>query len=248
MTNTLAFQLYSLKEFEGGWEAAFQAVKEMGIDTIEVWSGAVPNDPGAPTSLDDIRAALSAAQMRLTCGHIALGEYDSRYEDWVQLLKDFGSGHWVIPFAQGESLEEWLGWLPKFRDMSARLKEDGLSLGYHNHAAELDKLGEKHVMEHLLDNLPELEVQFHIGQFRAERGIALPDWIRKYQGRICSLHVNDSTTDGAARLGEGTCRAEESIRAAVDVGVDTYIMEVRLVQDTLDGVKRDVDFTRALIG
>ena len=41
MANTLAFQLYSLKDYEGGFEAGFQAVKSLGIDTIEPWSGAV---------------------------------------------------------------------------------------------------------------------------------------------------------------------------------------------------------------
>ena len=51
MTNTLAFQLYSLKDFEGGFEAGFEAVKSMGIDTIEPWSGAVPDDPDVSFSI-----------------------------------------------------------------------------------------------------------------------------------------------------------------------------------------------------
>ena len=248
MANTLGFQLFSLKKFEGGYEAAFEAVREMGIDTIEAWSGAVPNDPDATTSLGDIRTALRDAGMALTCGHMALRDYDARYEDWVALLKEFGSKDWVIPFARAESLQEWLGLLPKFREMAARLKDDGMSLGYHNHHMELVKLGDKCVMEHLLDNMPELKAQFHIGQFRPERGISLPDWIRKYEGRICSLHVNDSTEDGPARLGEGVCSAKDSITAALNAGVDTYILEVDLTKNSLDAVKRDVEFTRTLIG
>ena len=154
----------------------------------------------------------------------------------------------MIPFASAKSLQEWLGLLPKFREMAARLEADGMSLGYHNHHMELVKFGNKYVMEHLLDNMPELKAQFHIGQFLPERGISLPDWIRKYTGRICSLHVNDSTPDGAAQLGEGVCGAEDSIRAALDAGVDTYIMEVHLTKRSVDDVKRDVAFTRALIG
>ena len=109
-------------------------------------------------------------------------------------------------------------------------------------------MGDKYVMEHLLDNMPELKAQFHIGQFLPERGIALPDWIRKYKGRVCSLHLNDSSGDGPAPLGSGICRAEESIKTALDTGVDTYIVEVRLVKETLDGIKRDVEFARNLIG
>jgi sugar phosphate isomerase/epimerase len=248
MANTLAFQLYSLKDYEGGWDAAFEAVKGLGIDTIEAWCGAVPNDADATTPLSDMRAALERAGMKLTCGHLTVAEFDSRYGEWKKLLLDFGSRVWVIPFAKADSLDEWLALLPKLREMASVLARDGLGLGYHNHHMELVRIGDRFVMEHLLDNMPELQAQFHIGQFRPERGISLPDWIRKYRGRVCSLHVNDSTAAGFAPVGQGDCGAEESIRTALETGVDTFIMETRLVRETLESVKRAVDFTRQLIG
>jgi sugar phosphate isomerase/epimerase len=248
MANTLGFQLYSLKDFEGGWDAAFAAVKEMGIHTIEAWCGAVPADAEAATPVSEIRSSLARSGMRLACGHITAAEFDARYEDWKRLLLDFGSTDWVIPFARAGSLEEWLALLPKFRAMARRLQDDGLRLGYHNHHMELVRYGDKYVMEHLLDNLPELRAQFHIGQFLPDRGISLPDWIRKYEGRVCSLHVNDATASGPAPVGQGDCRAEESIRTALDTGVDTFIMEIRLVPETADAVRRDVELVQRLIG
>lgn len=248
MANTLAFQLFSLKEFEGGFDAAFEAVKALGIDTIEPWSGAVPDDPRSKMSLADLRSSLERAGMKLTCGHLTAADFDSRYDGWTQLLKDLGSTEWVVPFAKADSLDGWMEHLAKFREMHSRLADDGLRLGYHNHHMELVKIDGKYVMEHLLDNMPELDAQFHIGQFLPDRGISLPDWIRRYEGRVCSLHVNDSTADGPAPVGQGTCRAQESIKAALDTGVNTFIMEIRLVKDTIDDVKRDVEFTRKLIG
>lgn len=248
MANTLGFQLFSLKDFEGGWGAAFQAVKSLGIDTIEAWCGAVPDEPEGGTPIDDLRTHLTNAGMKLTCGHITVDEFDARRVEWTKLLIDFGSTHWVIPFASAESLDEWLAHLPKFREMAVRLEPDGLTLGYHNHHMELVRLGDKYVMEHLLDNMPKLHAQFHVGQFLPERGISLPDWIRKYQGRVCSLHLNDTTSDGPAPLGSGSCQAEESIRTALDTGVDTFVMEVNMVEATLDAVKRDVEFAMHLVG
>ena len=248
MSNTIGFQLYSLKEYEGGWEAAFKAVKSLGIDRIEIWSGAVPNDPATDISMDDMRNHLKNAGMKLTCGHLTISDFDDRYNECVSMLKDFGSDNWVVPFAKAEDLDGWLSLLPKFRNMAETLQRDGISLGYHNHHMELVKMGDKYVMEHLLDNMPELKAQFHIGQFLPDRGIDLPAWIRKYQGRVCSLHLNDSTPDGPAPIGSGSCRAEESIKTALDTGVDTYIMEVRLVKDTFDNIKRDVEYCRRLIG
>ena len=248
MANTLAFQLYSLKEYEGGWGPAFDAVKRMGIDTIEAWCGAVPNDSQGATSIKDFSEALRSARMKLTCGHLTVAEYDTRYESWKQVLVEFGSRDWVIPFAKADTLKQWLSLLPKFREMAARLKQDGLRLGYHNHHMELEKIDDKYVMEHLLDNMAELEAQFHIAQFLPERGISLPDWIRKYKGRVCAIHVNDGNADGTTAVGEGTCKAAESIKTALDTGVDTFIMEIRMVGETLDSVKRDVEFTQNLIG
>jgi len=248
MANTIAIQQYSLKDFEGGWEAAFEAVKSLGLDTIEPWCGAVPKDPDSGMSVEKLRSSLDAAGLKLVCGHMTAAEYDTRYETWKRLLLDYGSKHWVIPFAKAETLEEWLGLLPKFREMAARLAADGLKLGYHNHHMELEEFGEKRVMEHLLDEMPELQAQFHIGQFLPERGINLADWVRKYEGRVCSIHVNDRDSDAHARLGAGSCRAEEAIRAALDTGVDTFILEVPLTQATLDGVRQDLDVLRRLVG
>jgi sugar phosphate isomerase/epimerase len=238
-----------MREYEDGWDAAFEAVRSLGIHTIEAWCGAVPNNPAqAGMSLDDLRSRLDAAGMKLGCGHLTVNEFDDRYDEWKQLLLDYGSRCWVVPFAKAETLDEWLGFLPKFREMASRLATDGLTLGYHNHHMELEKLGDKYVMEHLLDGMPELQAQFHIGQFLPERGVALPDWIRTYEGRICALHVNDADSSGPTRLGEGACRAEESIKTALDAGVDTFIVEVPLRKDTIDGVLRDVEYLRRLVG
>jgi hypothetical protein len=59
--------------------------------------------------------------------------------------------------------------------------------------------------------------------------------------------VNDTNANGPTPVGNGDCRAEESIKTALDTGVDTFIMEVRFVKETADAVKRDVEFTRKLI-
>lgn len=248
MGNTLAIQQYSLAGFEGGYGAAFEAVKSIGIDTIEPWCGAVPDDPAARSSIDDLRRRLKDTGMKLTCGHLTAEEYDDRYDEWKQLLLDFGSTHWVVPFADADTLEEWLATLPKFREMSERVAQDGLRLAYHNHHMELVHLDGKYVMEHLLDNMPELQAQFHIGQFIPERGISLPDWIRKYEGRVCSLHVNDSAGDGLVPLGQGTCHAEESVKTALDTGADIFIYEIgAITASNLDDVKRDLDLAREWI-
>lgn len=248
MNCTIAMQLYSLRRHEGGWDAAFDAVKRIGIDTIEPWCGAVPPDPDTATSVASMRASLDRAGLRLTCGHMTVAEYDSRYAEWSRFLLDYGSRDWVIPFAKADDLAGWLALLPKFRQMQRRLAADGLSLAYHNHHMELVKLGDRYVMEHLLDEMPELGAQFHIGQFVPERGVVLPDWIRKYAGQVCSIHVNDSDSDGPVRLGTGTCRAKESVRTAVETGVTTFIVEVDLTEASFDAVKSDVETLLAWIG
>ena len=248
MTPTIGIQQFSLRNYPGGWAPAFKAARSMGFDAIEPWCGAVPNDPDAATSVEGLRASIEQAELSLTCGHMTVAEFDARYEEWSHFLLDNGSTTWVIPFAKADSLDEWLALLPKFREMQAVLAKDGLDLAYHNHHMELDEFNGKRVMQHLLDEMPELGAQFHIAQFKPSRGISLPEWIREYEGRVCALHVNDATEEGPARLGEGVCEAEASVDAALETGVDTFIIEVDLTPETADGVKRDLETLRRWIG
>jgi sugar phosphate isomerase/epimerase len=248
MANTIAIQQYSLRNYPGGWEAAFAAVKAMGLETIEPWCGAVPNDPDAATSVSDLRAKLERSGLSLACGHMTVAEYDARYDEWSKLLLDRGSRTWVVPFANADSLDGWLGFLPKFREMQTQLASDGLDLAYHNHHMELDRYNDKAVFEHLLDEMPELKAQFHIGQFLPSRGASLPEWIRRYQGRVCSLHVNDANEGGPAPLGQGDCEAIASIQTALDTGVETFIIEVDLTPESSDDVKRDLETLQELVG
>lgn len=248
MQAKIAVQQYSLKDYEGGWDAGFAAVKRLGVELIEPWSGAVPNDPDASTSVDGLRAALDKHNLRLTCGHIALGDYEERYEIWKQFLLDYGSDTWVIPFARAGTLDEWLALLPKFREMEGRLNGDGLALCYHNHHMELEEFSGKRVFEHLLDQMPSLQAQFHIGQFLPERGVDLSSWIRRYKDRVRSLHVNDATADGWARLGEGDCRAQEAIKAGLDTGVDTFILERPVIKDNFSELAYDFDILAKELG
>ena len=93
MANTIAFQQYALKDFEGGWEAGFEAVKKMGIDTIEPWCGALPADADATVSLGSLRESLMAQCMKLSCGHLSVEEFENRYEEWRDLLLEYMSNH-----------------------------------------------------------------------------------------------------------------------------------------------------------
>lgn len=254
MKPIIGFQLYALKDYEGGWEAAFEAVKDMGIDNIEAWCGVVPSGEGGELneadgmSIADFRDVLIRYDMKLTNGHLSVAEYDSHYKEWRDLLKDFGSKDWVIPFENAQTLDEWLALIPKYKVMSERLAGDGLSLGYHNHGMELVEMDGKYVMHHLLDNLPSLKAQFHIGQFTKEKGISLPAWIRQYEGRVCSLHINDCNAEGETRLGAGTCEAEASVKAAMETGVAAYIVEIMLTKDSQEGIVRDVEQLRKWLG
>ncbi len=248
MAITIAVQQYSLKDYEDGWEAGFAAAKSLGIQAIEPWSGAVPNNPNASMSVDGLRASIDKNGLRLTCGHIALVDYDERYDLWKRLLLDYGSDTWVIPFAKATTLDEWLALLPRFREMQARLAADGLSLGYHNHHMELEQFAGKRVFEHLLDEMPSLKAQFHIGQFLPERGVDLAAWIEKYKGRVCSIHVNDSSSRGWARLGDGDCNALEAIKAALDTGVETFILEHPVTKDSFSDLAYDFDVLARAVG
>ena len=69
-------------------------------------------------------------------------------------------------------------------------------------------------------------------------------------GAVAAGAARSSATAEPGHRGGGRhgAVALESIRAALDAGVDTFIREVRLVKATLDGVRQDVELVRRLIG
>ena len=73
--------------------------------------------------------------------------------------------------------------------VSDTLKPYGLKFGYHNHAKEFKKMGDKRVIEHLYDNS---DMEFIFDTFWCRYAGHNPsEWLQKLSGRVTDIHLKD---------------------------------------------------------
>ena len=88
------------------------------------------------------------------------------------------------------SIDKLLEFCDKANEIGEKLAPYGLRFGYHNHAMEFKKMGDKLVIEHLKDNCPDL--QFIFDTFWCKyAGHDPAEWILKLEGRVRDIHLKD---------------------------------------------------------
>lgn len=154
-------------------------------------------------------------------------------------LKCLGT-HVQLDDLQGENLEKTVSfskalgndlivvaWLPESRrnsvaaleetqrilsDAAKRLRKSGITLAYHNHAFEFQKVDGKLIWDRIfLPTNPDLAIQFDTGN-ALEGGAQASPFLTTFPGRVVSVHVKDySASNANALLGEGDERWSEVI-------------------------------------
>jgi sugar phosphate isomerase/epimerase len=118
-------------------------------------------------------------------------------------------------------------------EIAKKLAAEGLTLSYHNHHRELNKVAGRCALDIFLEEGdPELFL-FEIDTYWVQMGGASPaDWIRKVKGRVPLIHCKDLTVldwkTEMAEVGEGNLDWDGILKAAEEAGVEWYLVE----QDT----------------
>jgi sugar phosphate isomerase/epimerase len=230
----ISIQLYTLRDqLAIDLEGTLQALGEIGYTRVE-HAGFVGR------TVQEFKAALDAAGLRATSGHVLIPQpFDPAA--WSASLADanvLGSRYIVHPFfgidfATGEVVRTEAPWRAFARDLNraGRMARDaGLKLGYHNHNWEFFRLTDNpsrtayDVLTEVTD--PDL-VHLELDLFWAIRGARDPvDLIRQNQGRVLQYHVKDLNQAGSfADPGQGLIDFARIFRHSDEAGVREYIVE-----------------------
>jgi sugar phosphate isomerase/epimerase len=130
-------------------------------------------------------------------------------------------------------LDDWKANAVLFNAFGKKVKDAGMTFGYHNHYTEFKKFGGKMAYTELMANTdPDVvKIEMDIGWVVAARQDPLA-LLKKYQGRVVALHVKDigkladephlATT---VAVGEGTIDWKKVIGAASAGGCHHYFYE-----------------------
>ena len=119
--------------------------------------------------LYDTQAVIDEHKM-YGCKYIGIGSMPERYHhpEWLSHFRD------------------------DFKDAAKMIANAGMMLMYHNHAFEFEKLGDKRIIEILMEDFPENELGFTLDTYWVQAAGGDPvEWIKKLKGRIPCVHLKD---------------------------------------------------------
>ena len=224
----LAAQLYTLRDFlktEDDVEITLKKVKDMGYDYVQL-SGLAPIDATV------LRNILDDTQLKPIITHIPFERLENEYDTVVKDHHILGCKNVAIGVAPEKyrNKQGYYDFAQIASEVAEKLKKDGLTFSYHNHAFEFKKYDSKTGFEILFENSSD-DLLAEIDTFWITYGGASPAyWIEKLANRIVVLHYKDlviSETDEQlmAEVGEGNLDWEGIIKATKKANIEYAAVE-----------------------
>lgn len=255
----ISVQLYTLRnQLQIDLEASLAELAEIGYKRVE-HAGFVGRTAA------QFRAALDAAGLRATSGHVGIPQpFDANA--WERALEDanvVGNKFIVHPFF-GQGANGPIRDAAVYRAFAADLnragrlaRRAGLSFGYHNHHAEFFRQNGTKLtgFDILTGETDDRYVHLEVDLYWAFRGASDPvDLIKKNRGRIKQVHVKDLDVNaGFADPGDGLIDFGRIFQNAKEAGLIEYIVErddagspPRTPADALVTAERGYDFLEGL--
>ncbi|WLS44181.1 sugar phosphate isomerase/epimerase [Micromonospora profundi] len=255
----ISIQLYTLRDqLAADLPGTLTALRRIGYRRVE-HAGFVGRTAA------QFRAALDAAGLRSTSGHVGIPQpFDAA--TWKRALAEanvVGCKKVVHPYfgrdAQGRPIRDPAVYRALARDLNqaGRLAERaGLDFGYHNHQLEFVPLTNGSTgFEILAGQTDPRLVHFELDLYWTWRGAHDPvDVIRANRGRVRQVHVKDLDVEGGfADLGDGVIDFGRIFAHEREAGIEEYIVErddagtpPRAPADALDTARVGFDYLASL--
>lgn len=184
----VGLQLYTLREYcksPKDTARTLEKVSRIGYRVVQL-SGIGPIDTRELKNILDSNGLYACSTH--TAYEKLLGELDEVIEEH-QIL---GAEAIICPGLPSKlhNREGYLKATEELKKVIEKVKKNGFTLGYHNHAIELERYREKTGLEILLDGCPSLEGE--IDTYWIQHGGGDPAfWIEKYSGRVSEVHFKD---------------------------------------------------------
>jgi sugar phosphate isomerase/epimerase len=229
-TDLLAIQLYTMRSLKD-LDRILDAVAEAGFRHVET----------VGSHLDDaanVKVKLDARGLMASSSHVGLAALRERPEAVVDACRTLGLEQLFMPavplYQRAMAAHGWQALGRELGDMSERLRQQGIELGYHNHDWELaPKEGGRTALELLFEAAEGSPLTWQVDIAWLVRGGADPKvWLDRYRGRVTSAHVKDlapsgqnQDQDGWADVGAGVLDWRDLWRACRDAGARWMVVE-----------------------
>lgn len=258
---TIGVQMMMLKDkiAQDGIRETFKKVKEIGFSTVELSQIEM-----SPENVAEIKSSLEEFDMKVCATSASIKammpgiKMENLRDDFDKVVADTKALNCkyirigMISFDCLGSKEKIVEYTKELNEMGRRLKEEGLSLYYHNHHMEFSKYDDKYLMDIMVEESDPEYLGFELDVHWLQRGGVNPlEWIKKLEGRTKIIHIKDyrinQTLDLSggvegimrsmadvvefAEIGEGNL----DIKAIIDLAGETGVEHIFIEQDNTYG-------------
>ena len=194
----LGVQMMMLKDKveKDGMFAVLQKIAEMDLKAVEV--SQIPMDEKNTADLErgikELGIQVGALSVGLKAGPTTTGDsLDPDYDKIVADCRRLDCRYLrigMMPFTAMVSKEACEAWASELEPWAKKLKEDGITLCYHNHHVDLVKFDGERIFDIVRRVAPSLE--FEVDLHWVQRGGMAPlDMLKEYSGVCRLIHVKD---------------------------------------------------------
>ncbi|SMY08141.1 sugar phosphate isomerase/epimerase family protein [Flavimaricola marinus] len=225
---TLSYQLYCSRNFPE-IEDTLAMLAQTGFTECEGYGGLYGD-------LARLKNALDGTSMKMTSGHFGLDMVENDTAKALEVVKTLGVSRVYVPHLmpadRPTDAAGWAAFGKRLAEAGKPFNDAGVIFGWHNHDFELADLGGA---DRPLDLIAQGgdDVMLELDLAWVEKGgQSAVDWIKKYAGKITSVHVKDiapagecTDEDGWADVGHGTLDWTAINKALKAANVTHYVAE-----------------------
>ena len=239
MSNTrIGLILYTLRDFmktKEDFARTLARVKETGYDAVEL-AGI------GPLTVAEVAKRARDNDLAIVSGHVGWEGLANNMQEVVDQHKELGCDHVVVSSMPGEfrSGEGYQRFAKMMSEAGAKLAEQGMTVGYHNHSFEFTQYDGQSGQELLRVHSDPDHFNFEIDTYWIQHGGGDPaKWIMNAKGRVPTVHMKDMIMHEGdqmfAPVGEGNLNWPAILEACKKAGVKYHIVEQdRCLRDPFD--------------
>ena len=185
----IALQLYSVRDFmERDFAGTIEKVAKMGYDGVE-FAGLFGKTP------DEVKAICEKAGITPLSAHVPFDEMKKDPAGTAAAYAKIGVKCVVVPWLGAEyqpGSEGYKTFCDTVKTMAAALAPYGITLCYHNHDFEFEKVDGKYKLDHIYDDNDASILKVQLDTCWAEVGMGDPAaYLAKFAGRAPTVHLKD---------------------------------------------------------
>jgi len=242
-------QMYTLRDYcktVKDTAETLKKVRDIGYKTVQVSGMAEPKD------IKELKKLLDDNGLYPCSTHTGYERIVKEISRVIEEHKLLGCEAIICPGLPLElhNKEGYLKAASDFEKVMGKIKDSGLTLGYHNHGIEFQRYDGKTGIEILLDNCKGLEAE--IDTYWVQYGGGDPAyWIERFSRRCSQLHFKDmgiiNNKQVMPPIGEGNLNWERIIKVAKKAGAKYCLVEMDTPTiDAFESLKRSFEYLTSM--